>query len=98
MGAVYIWPLGRGRCDWRFQTADSGIARSLRRTSNWTLVSRGINTRHWIFQKSFGNPQKARSKLRSLTRTSKIQKDFATGGFLAEINPNTTSEKESLHG
>jgi len=95
MQVVYIWQILPASKIWRFQTDNPGIARKLRRTQNWSLVSSGITAQHWIFEKFIRNPQKAREKLRSLTRTLEIKKDAVTGGYFAEIYPNKTPNKES---
>jgi hypothetical protein len=92
---TYIWQMGRGSKEFRFQTTNPQIARRLKRTKGWESITLYCNQPLWIFQKSFNKPQDARKKLKSLCRVQKLRKGVATGEFFAETYANKTPNEEA---
>ena len=64
---IYMWQMGRGSKEYRFQTDEKEIYQKMKRRAKFILVGEGVNTNLWIYQVEISRPDIARKILKALS-------------------------------
>ncbi len=64
----YFWQELRGIPTFRLQTTDSIIARRLQKRADFREIGKFLNSKNWLFQKTFYSNEKAIQSFRRVTR------------------------------
>lgn len=80
---TYMWQIGHGSKEYRFQTDEKEIHQKMKRRAKFILVGESLNNNLWIYQVEISRPDIARKILKVLSG-SKVNFDSKDDIFYSE--------------